>query len=311
MLETFFWPVTISSIAFIFLWQFESVARFFKTIVCPKCKHVFPVPTRSMPRAETDKLVGEYGYRCPNCACESDHRGIELTAESPPLISTYHTYLRWGFIAFGLAAAVSAIALLRADEPAAPQTDEISEVTLLLPVRPAPLATHIDNARDEVRARLVLHQHILLPEKDVYTVGVEFENLSIGKYARIEFHSDDVKLELLDRAGLLVPRLPGIQSGPAPQTQVAIIPPGSCVVFSTHYPGVGLHTGPKRLSAGDQAWQLKSGTYRLRGTVAATIQLESVRFDETQRGTALPPETWPESTSKEQLDLHVSGFSIL
>jgi|GEM_PF-3793547 len=148
MLETLFWPVAISSLAFIFLWQFESVARFFKPIVCPKCKHVFPVPTRSMPKEEVEKLVGKYGYRCPQCACESDHRGIELTAESPALASTYQPFLRWGITAIILAVAVSAIALLRADEPRVSHADDISEVTLLLSIRYAPLATDIDNARD-------------------------------------------------------------------------------------------------------------------------------------------------------------------
>lgn len=205
---------------------------------------------------------------------------------------------------------VLAVASNPAVAPLIDDEEGIFKLPMVMSRRFAPNGTDTQNAREDIRAQLVLHQHLIEHGEGVYSLGVEFENLSMTHYARIELNAVDPKLELFDAQGRAIPEGEQIRTGPVPQTQVAIIPPGSFVVFSTHDPGIGLNGEKKRLGAGGQVWKLVTGTYRLRGTIPAKVQFEKQRFDELQRGTALPPDNWPAAGEKENLSLHLSTFTI-
>lgn len=205
---------------------------------------------------------------------------------------------------------VSAVASNPTVAPLIDEDQGVQELPMVMSRRFASNGTDSENAREEVRARLVLHDHQVKYGEGVYSLGVEFENLSMTDYARIEFNSMDPKLELFDAQDRAIPEGEKIRTGPVPHTQVAIIPPGSFVVLSTHDPGIGLNGEKKRLGAGGQVWKLATGTYRLRGTIPARVQFEKPRFDEAQRGTALPPDKWPAAGEKENLAIPLSTFTI-
>lgn len=186
----------------------------------------------------------------------------------------------------------------------------ISELPLVMPQRFAPFMRDLENAREEVRASLVLHQHHMEQNQGVFSLGVEFENRSMTHYARIEFNPMDPNLELFDAQDRAVPEGPKVITEPVPQTQVAIIPPSSYVVFSTRDPDIGLNGEEYRLGAGGQVWNLVSGTYRLRGMIPVTVQFVKSRFDESRRETALPPDSWPAAVDKVNLPIHLSTFTV-
>ena len=187
---------------------------------------------------------------------------------------------------------------------------EIQELAILMPQRFAPNGTDAENAREDVRASIVLHQHIRDHGEGVYSLGAQLENLSMTHYARIEFNAMESKLELFGAQDRAIPVGPEVMTGPIPQTQVAIIPPGSYVVLSMHYPGIGLNGEKMRLGAGGQVWMLAVGTYRMRGTIPVNVQFATPHFDEAHRGIALPPESWSEKNSREHLNLHLSEFTV-
>jgi hypothetical protein len=311
MLETIFWPLVIFFPVLVGFWQWNNIAKFFRPITCPQCQHTFPVPTRSMPPEEAQQLVGKYGYRCPKCPCESDYRGIPLTAGSPTAVQ-YE--LKWIWAAMVLLCVLPLLTIVMC-QLLLPRTvkaaDEIQELAQALVPRFAPTATDINNALDEVRAKLVLYEHRVQHGPGVYSLGIEFENLSISHYARIEFNALDPKLELLDEANKLVPQLPAVRTGPVPANQIAIVPPGSFVTFSTIYPGSGMHGATGQLTSGNHTWRVAVGRYRVRGTVPAKVSLVKGEFQEERPPSRyLPPREWPKDAGQIELKLPLAEFSV-
>ncbi len=311
MFETISWAL-FALLPILFGVMFTGVLwRHFKPIVCPECKHVFPVPTKRMPATQAQQLIGKYGYRCPKCQCESDYRGIALTAETPTAIQ-YE--LKWIWVALALLCVLPLLTgvvcqlLLPATAKAA---DEVQELAHAISPRFAPTATDINNARDDVRAKIVLYEHHVQHGPGVYSLGIEFENLSISHYARIEFNATDPKLELLDESNKPVPQLRAPSTGPVPADQTAIIPPGSFVTFSTIYPGSGMNGAAGQLTSGSHTWQVAAGRYRLRGTVPAKVSLAKGAFQEERPPSRyLPPSEWPKDAAQVEHKLPLAEFSV-
>ena len=311
MLEAIFFPLAIFAMMMALMWQIGGVARFFQPIRCPRCKTSFPVPTRSMPRDEAAKLIGKYGYRCPKCLCESDYRGIPLTAQTP---TAAQYEMKWIWVALVLLCVLPLLTLVMCQlllPATAKAADEIQELAQPLAPRFAPTATDINNARDEVRAKLVLYEHHVQHGPGVYSLGIEFENLSISHYARVEFNALDPKLELFDESDKPVPQLPAVRTGPAPANQIAIIPPGSFVTFSTIYPGSGMNGAAGQLTSGNHTWRVVAGRYRLRGTVPAKVSLAKGEFQEERPPSRyLPPSEWPKDAGPIELKLPLAEFAL-
>lgn len=173
--------------------------------------------------------------------------------------------------------------------PNPPNADEIQELAQALSPRLAPTATDINNAREDVRAKIVLYEHHVQHGPEVYSLGIEFENLSISHYTRVEFNATDPKLELLDESNKLVRQLPAVRTGPAPANQIAIIPPGSLVTFSTIYPGNGMNGAAGQLTSGNHTWRVAAGRYRVRGTVPAMVSLAKGEFQEERPPKSVSP----------------------
>ncbi len=200
--------------------------------------------------------------------------------------------------------------VLKRLEPAK-AADEIQELPQAMSPRFAPTATDINNARDEVRTDLVLYSHYVQHGPGVFSLGVEFENLSISHYARIEFNATDPKLEMLDESNKPVPQLPVVRTGPVPANQIAVIPPGSRVTFSTIYPGSGMNGATGQLTSGNHTWRVAAGRYRVRGTVPAKVSLAKGEFQEERPPSRyLPPSEWPKDVEQVELKLPLAEFSV-
>ncbi len=148
---------------------------------------------------------------------------------------------------------------------------EIAAEALPIARRPAPIANTFDAGREEIRTRIVLHEHGLVHGGDLYSFGVELENQSLRSNAWVEFDAQDVKLEFTDESGQNVPRSSVERSGPVLPVCQALIPPAGYAVFSTHDQGMGIVGGQKRFNAGYEAWHLKPGQYQVNGSVLARI----------------------------------------
>ncbi len=148
---------------------------------------------------------------------------------------------------------------------------EVESEAPVITRRPAPIGNTFDAGREEVHARIALHEHGLVHGGDLYSFGVEFENLSLGSAAWVEFDAQDVKLEVTDERGRIVPLSSVERSGPTLTVGQAQIPPAGYTTFSTHDQGMGIVPGQKRFNAGFDAWHLNPGRYQVTGSILVRI----------------------------------------
>jgi len=219
---------------------------------CPHCRRQLPLLYAPWNRTRRQWVKG--GFVCPACQIEVDLQGKQVAPEEPPIsTAAFLRVLIPALLAPVLVLIVSYVAFNWAKELISQHVmaAEIAAEALPIARRPAPIANTFDAGREEVRTRIVLHEHGLVHGGDLYSLGVELENQSLGSAAWVEFDAQDVKLEFTDESGQNVPRSSVERSGPTLPVCQALIPPAGYTVFSTHDQGVGIVGGQKRFNVGD------------------------------------------------------------
>lgn len=255
----------LASVSFWFLWR--GAPR-----TCPTCNNALPLFYAPWRKSRRQWVNG--GYSCAQCQIEVDLQGNVIASDAPAISNrAFFTALTSVLLVPILAVAAAGFVFFRGKELIEQQASA-SEVEAGTPVilrRPAPVANTFDAGREEIRARIVLHEHGMVHGGDLYSFGVEFENLSLGSAAWVEFDAQDVKLEVTDDHGRIVPRSSVQRSGPVLPVCRALIPPAGYTVFSTHDQGMGIVGGQKRFNAGYEAWHLTHGGYQISGSVLVRI----------------------------------------
>lgn len=126
--------------------------------------------------------------------------------------------------------------------------------------------------------RLTVNDHAMKQDTRVYSVGLEIDNLS-GRAAIVQFDPKDLKLELLDAKGNVVEESATVRTGPAPIAHKATIPTSGYIGISTYRGGIGLTPKSVLLAAGMQAWVVKPGVYRVRGTATVSVDFGAQLLD--------------------------------
>ncbi len=237
---------------------------------CPKCRKQLPLLCAPWNRTRRQWVKG--GFVCPACKIEVDLHGKEVAPDEPPIsTAAFLCVLIPALLAPVLVLIVSYFAFKWGKELISQQVMAAEVAVEAMPIarRPAPIANSFDAGREEIRARMVLHEHGLVHGGDLYSFGIEFENLSLGRAAWVEFDTQDVKLEVTNNHGRIVPQSSVERSGPVLPVCKALIPPAGYTVFSTHDQGMGIVGGQKRFNAGYEAWHLTPGNYQITGSVLA------------------------------------------
>lgn len=214
------------------------------------------------------------GFVCPACQIEVDLQGKEVAPDEPPVsTATFLRVMAPSLLAPVLVLVASYLAFHWGKELILQRAMATEVAPELMPIarRPAPTANTFDESREEIRARIVLHEHGRVHGGDLYSSGVEFENLSLGKAAWVEYDAQDVQLEITDEQGRIVPCSNVQRNGPVLPVCQALIPPAGYTVFSTHDQGMGIVGGQKRFNAGYEAWHLEPGEYQVKGNVPARV----------------------------------------
>lgn len=239
---------------------------------CPKCRRQLPLLYAPWNRTRRQWVKG--GFVCPACQIEVDLQGNQVAPEEPPVsTAAFLRVLIPALLAPVLVLVASCFAFHWGKEFILQRAMATEVAAELMPIarRPAPMANTFDESREEIRAQFVLHEHGLVHGGDLYSFGVEFENLSLGKAAWVEYDAQDVKLEITDDQGRIIPCSSVQRSGPVLPVCQALIPPAGYTVFSTHDQGMGIVGGQKRFNAGYEAWHLKPGEYQVKGSVLARV----------------------------------------
>lgn len=148
------------------------------------------------------------GFVCPACQIEVDLQGKEVAPDEPPVsTATFLRVMAPSLLAPVLVLVASYLAFHWGKELILQRAMATEVAPELMPIarRPAPTANTFDESREEIRARIVLHEHGRVHGGDLYSSGVEFENLSLGKAAWVEYDAQDVQLEITDEQGRIVP----------------------------------------------------------------------------------------------------------
>lgn len=239
---------------------------------CPNCHRQFPM--LYAPWNWTRRQWAKGGFVCPACKVEVDLQGKQVSHDEPPIrISAFLRVMVPALLAPALILFVSYFVFCWGKGLISQQVMAAEVAFQAQPIvrRQSPIANTFDAGREEIRARIVLHEHGLVHRGDLYSFGVEFENLSLGRAAWVEFDAQDVKLEITDDRGHIVPRSSVQRSGPALPVCRAMVPPAGYTVFSTHDQGMGIVGGQNRFNAGYEAWHLTLGRYQISGSVLARI----------------------------------------
>ena len=245
---------------------------------CPKCRRQLPLLYAPWNRTRRQWVNG--GFVCPACKVEVDLQGKEVAADEPPVsTATFLRVMAPSLLAPVLVLVASCLAfhwgkgliLQRA------MATEVAPELMPIARRPAPTANTFDESREEIRARIVLHEHGRVHGGDLYSFGVEFENLSLGKAAWVEYDAQDVKLEITDDQGRIIPCSSVQRSGPVLPFCQALIPPAGYTVFSTYDQGMGIVGGQKRFNAGYEAWHLTPGRFHVAGRVLVRLTFAQSR----------------------------------
>jgi len=155
--------------------------------------------------------------------------------------------------------------------------------------------------------RLTVNNHAIKQDTQVFSVGVEVDNLS-ARAAMLQFDPKDLKLELLDADGKVIAESPTVRSGPAPMTHKTTLPTSGYVGIPTYRGGIGLTPKSILLAAGLQAWVVKPGTYRVRGTVSVSVTFGEEVLDPEKPDV---PESKPKNASQKlKLELIECRFEL-
>lgn len=239
---------------------------------CPHCRRQLPLLYAPWNRTRRQWVKG--GFVCPDCKIEVDLQGKQVAPDEPPVsTAAFLRVLVPTLLSPVLVLIVSYFAFYWAKALISQRAMAAEVATEPIPIarHPSPIANTFDAGREEIRARIVLQEHGLVHGGDLHSFGVEFENLSLGSGAWVEFDAQDVELEVTNDQGRIVPQSSVQRSGPVLPVCQALIPPAGYTVFSTHDQGMGIVGGQKRFNAAYEAWHLKPGRYQVTGSVLARI----------------------------------------
>jgi hypothetical protein len=149
---------------------------------CPHCRRQLPL--LYAPWNRTRRQWVKSGFVCPDCKIEVDLQGKQVAPDEHPIsTSAFLRVLVPAPLAPVLVLIVSYFAFYRATELISQRAMAAEVATEPIPIarRPSPIANTFEAGREEIRARIVLHEHGLVHGGDLCSFGDEFENLSLGK----------------------------------------------------------------------------------------------------------------------------------
>ncbi len=245
-----------------------------RTVNCPECGKRLPACVPAWRRTRRQWIDGL--NFCESCQIQVDSTGKAVPFDAQPvrlravlkkmirqILIPILTIVASYFVLFWAMDLIKQQAMGADVEPKTPAT---------IMRHKAPQACFFDQGREkEVSARLVLHEHGRIYGADLYSFGVELENLSLGTEVWVEFDAENIKLDVTDEGGHVVPKGPTARSGPNIPVRQALIPPCGYTVFSTYDQGMGI-SGPKLFNAGYAAWNLKPGKYQISGSVLVHLK---------------------------------------
>ncbi len=247
---------------------------------CPNCNK--RLPTIGAPWRKTRRQWVKGGYVCDSCQMEVDITGNAIPADAPSISTMAVIRAITPTVLVPVVAIVASYFLLSWGMDQIKQRATAAEVQAaeVLPAKRETITRHkapqafVQSREAEVHARLVLHEHGLVHGVDLYSFGVELENVPFRTGGWVEFDLQDIQLNVADEHGKIVSHAPTERSGPVIPPRTALIPPSGYTVFSTHDPAV-MSPGLKRFNAGNEAWHLKPGQYQVTASVLIRLSYES------------------------------------
>lgn len=256
---------------------------------CPNCRSMIPLFVAPWNKTRRQWVKG--GFFCQRGQIEVDLQGNRISEDESPIgTAAFLRVMVPMLLTLVLAVGVGYFVFFWGKDLIKQQVmaAEVTPAAPLISRRPSPVADTFDAGREEICARIVLHEHGLVHGGDLNSFGIEFENLSLGTAAKVEFDAEDVNLEVIDERGRIVPLSTPPRSGPSIPIRQALIPPCGYTVFSTHDQAMGIPVGQKRFNAGYEAWLLTPGRYSATGSVLVRVEFarndapEDVQFAKDQ-----------------------------
>lgn len=305
----FFLIGLMAAVPFIFLWR--QVPR-----NCPNCRRQLSM--LSAPWDKTRRQWVKGGFVCPACQIEVDLQGKQVSPDEPPISTA--AFLRVvvpALLAPVLVLIVSCVAFnwgkaqIKSDmlQPKNHAEETTAAITSSHSIPELPLQRMPGESEQEgLRARLVLRVHERRDNQDMFSLGLEIQNVNHSQVALCEFDPQDLKLELLDTDGKLIPPGPIESSGPAQAQYQVVIFRGTSVTLPVHDHGYGF---AGKIWANDgAAWSTPPGEYQVRGTVTVTVSSGRVVVEGPLGNIVKAPTAWQGKPERVELTLTLSRFRL-
>ncbi|MBL8819875.1 MAG: hypothetical protein JNL58_27870 [Planctomyces sp.] len=303
---TFFLLGLLAAVPFIFLWR--QVPR-----DCPNCRRQLPLWYAPWNRTRRQWVKG--GFVCPACNIEVDLQGKQVSPDEPPISTA--AFLRVlipallapvlvlivSYFAFDWGKAQIKSFMLQPETQAAETTPAIKSIPAL-PLQHMPR----ESEQEGLRARLVLRVHERQNDQDMYSLGLEIQNAYHSQVALCEFDPQELKLELLDANGKVIPPGPIDANGPVQAQQQVVVLGRTLVTLPVHDHGYGF---AGRIWANDETvWNTPPGEYQVRGSVTVTASYGRVVVEGPFGNILKAPTEWDEKPRRVELSLPLSRFRL-
>lgn len=280
---------------------------------CPNCRRQLPMLYAPWNRTRRQWVRG--GFVCPACKIEVDMQGKQVSPDEPPISTA--AFLRVlipallapvlvlivSYFAFNWAKVQIKSYMLQPEIQAAETTPAITSIPAL-PLQHMPR----ESEQEGLRARLVLRVHERRNNQDMYSLGLEIQNAYHSQVALCEFDPEDLKLELLDANGKVIPPGPIDANGPVQGLYHAVIFGSTSVTLPVHDHGYGF---AGRIWANDDtAWSTPPGEYQVRGTVTVTASFGRVVVEGPFGNLLKARQVWEGKPERVELTLPLSRFRL-
>jgi len=280
---------------------------------CPNCRRQLPL--LYAPWSKTRRQWVEGGYFCRSCQSEVDLQGRQVSLDEPPI----STAAFWRVLGPALMTSILVVVVsyflffwakvqiksyMLQPEIHAAETTPANTSIPALPLQHMPR----ESEQEGLRARLVLRVHERQNDQDMYSLGLEIQNAYHSQVALCEFDPQELKLELLDANGNVIPPGPIDANGPVQAQYQVIIFGSTSVTLPIHDHGYGF---AGRIWANDRtAWSTPPGEYQVRGTVTVTVSSGRVVVEGPLGNILKAPTKWEGKPERVELTLPLSRFRL-
>lgn len=137
---------------------------------CPNCRSMIPLFVAPWNKTRRQWVKG--GFFCQRCQIEVDLQGNRVSEDEPPIGTAALRVMVPMLLTPVLAVVVGYFVFFWGKDLIKQQEVMAAEVTPAAPLisrRPSPVADTFDAGREEIRARIVLHEHGLVHGGDLYS----------------------------------------------------------------------------------------------------------------------------------------------